>query len=109
MPVKIPLRSDLSYFDLQIALEAVNYTLLFRWNLRESSWYMDIYDEQGVTLIVAGLKLVADSLLGIVRTGRKPPGAFIALDTSGLGVDPGLNDLGVRVKLLYYTLAELSA
>ena len=108
MPVRIPLRPSLAYFTLQVPLEGVNYTLQFVWNLRESSWYMDVLDETGAIMIIGGMRLVADSLLGITRTGRQPQGAFIALDTTGEGVDPGLDDLGVRVKLLYYTLAELT-
>jgi hypothetical protein len=109
MPSQIPLRTDLLYYNLQIPLEGVTYTLQFRWNERAQGWYMDILDEAGITMYVAGTRIVVDYYMLAFVTGRQPGGVFVAVDTSGGGVDPGLTDLGDRVKLLYYTLAELQA
>lgn len=107
MPVRIPVRPGLTYFTTEITLDGANYALLLRWNLREEAWYMDVLDEPQTTVLVGGLKLVADYPLGIPRTGRMPPGLFVALDTTGEGIDPGIDDLGDRVKLLYYSADEL--
>ncbi len=41
--------------------------------------------------------------------GRSPPGLLMAYDTSGEGIDPGLTDLGQRVQLIYYTVADVAA
>ncbi len=109
MPVGIPLRSDLTFFDLVIPLDAVNYTLQFRWNLREGAWYMDVLDDTGTTILMAGIKLVVDYALGIQFADRSPPGFFMMLDTSGKGDDPGISDLGARCKLIYWTAADLAA
>lgn len=104
--------AGLPYFDLQARLDDVTYTLSVRWNVRAAAWYLDIWDEQGVTLFAAGVRLVVNYPLCNYLTGRQPPGALVAVDTSGQGIDPGLGDLGgssARVQLYYATAVELAA
>jgi hypothetical protein len=103
----IPTRSDVFFYDLQVNLEDVTYTLQFRWNVRLGAWFMSIFDEQGTTPILVGLRLVADWPLGAYNTGRNPPGVFVAHDTSSQGIDPGVDDLGSRVQLVYFSSTEL--
>lgn len=99
----------LPYFELQVTLDGVTYTLEMRWNVRGLAFFLNVWDEQGQTLYLAGVRLVANYPLGNWITGRQPPGALIIVDTSGLGVSPGLGDLGVRHQLYYATAAELAA
>jgi hypothetical protein len=108
MAVNISLTPGLPFFDLQMTLDDVAYTLQFRWNVRCERWFMDILDEQASTLLQAGICLVADFPLTAVRTGRTPPGIFVALDTSGAGLDPTIDDLGTRVQLIYFTEEEIA-
>jgi hypothetical protein len=101
----------LTYFDAQAPLDGVTYTLSFRWNVRASGWYLDIWDETGTVLYVAGVRVVANYPLCAYFTGRQPPGHLVFVDTSGQGLDPGLSDLGsasARVQLYYLTAAELA-
>lgn len=107
--IDIPLSegAPLPYFDFQVPLESVTYTLQMRWNTRASRWYMDVLNEQADTVLIAGLKLVASWPLAAYITGRQPPGAFVVVDSTGLDVDPDLTGLGIRWKLLYYTTTEL--
>lgn len=107
MSFRIPIDVGDPFFDVQVTLEDVTYTLQFRWNVREEAWYMHILDAEGTTVLHAGLKLVADWPLATYTTERQPPGILVARDTSGEGRDPGLDDLGDRVQLVYYTLAEI--
>jgi hypothetical protein len=103
--------AGLPYFDLQAPLDGVTYTFSFRWNVRASAWFLDIWDEQGVTLFAAGVRVVVNYPLCAYFTGRKPPGHLIAVDTSGRGLDPGIDDIGgsdARVKIYYMTSAELA-
>lgn len=103
----IPLDPTLTHYDLQISLDGVNYTLEFRWNTRESKWYMDVRTEEGDPIYV-GLALVVDHPLGKrCRDTRFPSGVLVAVDTSSARQDPGIADLGDRVKLLYYEASEL--
>lgn len=107
MPVTVPTRTDLPYYDLQIALDSVTYTLNFRWNVRLGAWFMGVLDLEGINWILAPARVVVDIPLFQWITGRMPPGAFVAIDTTGSGIDPGLNELGSRVQLVYYARSEL--
>lgn len=104
----IPLPTDLTNFDLQTLLDGVTYTLAFRWNIRAAAWFMDILNEDGDTVIVAGIKIVVDFPLNLYRADREPPGILIAQDTLGSGVDPGLGELGDRVQLKYVSAVLLA-
>lgn len=113
MPLTIPLRKDLTHFDLEVALEGTTYRMFFYWNTRERFWYFDIFTEEDEPIITS-IKFVIDAPLGR-RTANplRPPGVFIGVDTSGDRIDPGYNDdtqtsdLGDRVKLIYFESSEL--
>lgn len=107
MSVVVPLRNGLPFFDVQAQLDGVTYTLELRWNVRATAWFLNVLDEAEQNVFLAGLKLVANFPLAAYVTGRSPPGALVCVDTSGQGADPGLNDLGARHQLLYYSKAEL--
>jgi hypothetical protein len=107
MPIQIPTRSDLPFYDLQITLEDVTYTLEFRWNVRAEAYFMKVLDEEGVNILQGDMKLVANFPINAYTTGRQPPGVFVLVDTSGLEEEPGEEDFGTRHKLLYFTEDEL--
>jgi hypothetical protein len=107
MSLTIPLRPDLTHYDLGITLDGVAYLLELRWNTREEAWYLDLRLEDG-TDVVTGLKVVVSFPLGRRSQHPKcPPGILLAVDTSGGQKDPGIADLGDRVQLLYFERAEL--
>jgi hypothetical protein len=88
-------------FDLDQSLDGAVYLMTFRWNERESKWYMTLADDTGDP-IFAGVKVVADRVISFrTADARMPPGDITTIDTSGAGLDPGLDDLGNRVKLVY--------
>ena len=103
----IPIEPGSAFFDLQVELDGELYTLEFRWNVRLGAWFMAVLDAPGENILYAGARLVCNWPLFAYRADRKPPGALVALDTTGECVDPALEDLGVRVQLVYYTAAEL--
>jgi hypothetical protein len=41
------------------------------------------------------------------RTGRRPPGCLVLMDTTGGGIDPGPDDLGGRCKRIYFRAEAL--
>lgn len=97
----IPARSDLPDQEMSISLDGLTFVLRFRWSAREGCQYFDVLDAQGVPIYM-GIKVVLRLPLGDRCTDpRRPPGTFIAFDTSGKGLPPGLNDLGDRVELYY--------
>lgn len=107
MALEIPLRSDLAHFEVQVPLEGATYTLEMRWSVREERWYLDVLTEERDP-IYTGIALVLSFRLGArCADERWPPGALYAVDTSGANLDPGINDLGVRVKLVYFESSDL--
>jgi hypothetical protein len=97
----IPTRTDVEHYTEVVELDGVNYDLLFRWNHRDGTWMLTIAPEQEAP-ILAGIRVVADTpLIEFCGHADKPHGTLMAVDTSGQGRAPGLQDLGGRVMLLY--------
>src|SRR5690348_985948 len=107
MSLVIPVESTATFFDLQVTLEDATYTLEFRWNVRASAWFMNILDAEGVNMIRAGIRLVANFPLVPYCAVRTPPGVLALVDTSGANEEAGRDDLGVRHQLFYWTSEEL--
>lgn len=107
MPVSIATPTGNPNFDVTAVLDGETYTLYFKWNVRWSTWFLEVHDEDDENVLIAGVALRADYGLAAYFTGRAPPGMFVAVDTSGQGLDPGLNDLGARVQVQYFSAGEL--
>lgn len=107
MPYEVPLRDDLSHFDLVATLDGVDYTLEFVWNALDSAWYLTILDGDGETPYHEGRRVVVGYPTDPHITERYPPGLLVFVDSEGRDAEPGEADLGTRVKLLYFTAAEL--
>ena len=108
MALEIPIQPDLNAFEQRIQLDGEYYTSRFRWNPRAERWYLDLLSGDGDP-IVNGIALVVGVPLTMhlrTLTGM-PPGAFVCVDTDKLGNDPGFDELGVRVKLVYLTADEV--
>jgi hypothetical protein len=102
----IPLRTDLTHYSFQVELEGSAYGFELRWNERDFGWYMSLFDVEGNPLITARRVVLDLPMLIRQKLAGLPPGQLIAIDTAGTGVEPGLNDLGGRVQLVYYDSAE---
>lgn len=108
MPLEIPLRGDLPFFDLQVPLDDVTYTLEFRWNERASSWFYSISDETGEIPYHEGLRVVVTWAQVAYSADRHPAGILVFIDTESFSRDiERMEELGGRVKLWYYTVEEL--
>lgn len=107
MSVEIPLQAGLPHFEVQTTLDDQAYTLELRWSVREERWYLDVYTEEREPLY-RGIAVVINYRLGFrCADDRWPKGALFAVDTSTAQTDPGLEDFGERVKLIYFTESEL--
>lgn len=101
--------SDRPTVRQRVRLDGRDYLLDLAWNGRESRWYVDVYDADG-ELVVGSRKIVADGRIGQrVTDTRRPPGVLGAVDVSGNGIDPGIDDLGERVLLIYFDEAGVIA
>ncbi len=105
--VEIPVTSDATEAALYVALDDVVYRLLVTWDERAAQWVLDLYTEDDVPIAVGVPILVDFPLLRPTLHARAPLGVLWPRDTSGMGLDPGRYDLGVRVKLYYLSHAEV--
>lgn len=99
--LQLPFDSEDTHYEFKTTLQGAVYTFEVRWNTREQAWYTTIKTEDE-EIIVADCKIVADWFLFLrSRDARLPPGLFATYDTSGRGQNPGINDLGTRVQVVY--------
>lgn len=105
--VVIPLIPSVPHYRVATTLADVTYVIDVRWNTREAAWYMDVFQEDE-TPIRQGIKIVLGTALGNTTIDPEwPPGYFYATDTSGQGLDAGLDDMGERVILVWYEASEV--
>jgi hypothetical protein len=98
--LEIPILNSSNY-NFRIDLEGSTYNLGLKYNKREDRWYLDIKDEQD-NPIVMGIKLVLNtSLTERFKDDRLFPGTLFLLSEADIDTDPGLEDLGTDIKLLY--------
>ena len=105
----IPCNPSLSHYTMTVTLDGANYDLAFDWNSRASRWYMTLMDTTDSPIAASLCLLVGVPLLMSVTDVRRPPGDFVAIDTSGQNIEAGLNDLGNRVQVRYVPIADLTA
>jgi len=98
---KIPVRSDIFAYSMRVELDQKIFILSFRYNARMDKWVMDIYDDQGNTLM-HGIVLYTNFPLayGIVSDDL-PQGEFVCVHITGDDIDAGRDNFGTDVKLLY--------
>ena len=108
MLYEIPLQTS-AYYTITVDLDNETFNLVFRFNGRESAWYMDICQVDN-SVIAGGIKVVPNiDLSGRFRAVGSPKGSLMALGESEMADKPGRDDLGTRVKLYYLDEAELLA
>lgn len=107
MPQELPFIPTTPHYQVGTTLDGVQFVFDLRWNARDEAWYMDILAEDE-SVIRTGVKVVLGTLLG----GRSalpgfPAGGLFATDLTRQGIEPGLDDLGTRVRVYFMTEAEL--
>lgn len=105
--ISLPVRNDLPHFTFNCELEGQTYGFEFWWNDRLPGWFMSISTVDG-TLVLSGVRLSEGfPLTARFKDSRLPPGAIMAIDTTGRQADPRLEDLGARTQLAYIESADL--
>ena len=106
---RVPVFLDTRYFTYTAQFEGESYRLVFGFNERTQSWYLDVADDNDIA-IIQGIRVTVDYPLGgRVRDLRMPPGSFIgiSLDASD-NTDPLIPDLGRRYRMLYFDEDDLT-
>jgi hypothetical protein len=103
----IPVRSDIDYYAMTVALGENDFRLTFAYNTRDDRWYMDIAKADG-TALVNGVPMVVDTPLLLRYTNPAlPEGYLIATDTTGEGIEAAKEDFGDRVQLIFIPSSDL--
>lgn len=106
MPQQIPFAPSIPLQRFATTLGEVQFVFDANWNARDEAWYFDLRTEDG-EMIRAGVKIVLGTFLGRTADSRAPDGFLIASDLAGTGQDAGLDDLGTRVAVYFYSRDEL--
>lgn len=109
MPVQLPFDSEDPFYRVGATLDDITYVFDVYWNGRDAAWYFDILDTSEIP-IRSGVKIALGTPLNLRSSDpRRPTGLLTAVDLSGAGKDAGIDDLGARVVVMYFTLAEIEA
>lgn len=108
MPQQIPLIPTTPNYRVGTTLNGTNVVLDVRWNGRDEAWYMDILTEEGDPIRL-GVKLVLGAVIaGRVTSALFPRGYIMAADLTGKGQDAGLDEMGDRVQVLFFSPEEVA-
>ena len=107
--IALPVIPNVAYYTFSTVIETEVYTFVFRWNVRDASWYFDCTMEDG-TVLQQGVRVVLGAYLGRACTqGFFNQGVLVARDTSGQGLEAKFEDFGTRVELLYLSALDIQA
>lgn len=106
MILELPFSNDpAQVFTTQLG--EAKYAVEAKYNDRSGVWTLDLYDTSTQALIVASLPMViGQDLLEPYNFGI---GSILCVDTSGQGTDAGPDDLGVRVRVYWFSPDEVTA
>ena len=105
----IPIDAKLGVNRVRVRLDGVFFRLRFQWSGRFLTWSMSLESDDGVAILQSA-RVTADAGITLSQTqAGMPRGEIVPVDTSGRGADPGREDLGTRVLIVYLTEAELAA
>lgn len=102
-----PRGEENAHFTQRVALDGRDYLFDGDWNQREGRWYLSMSDETGDPIVMGKAVVTGYDLLRLVRDARRPLGRLYAIDHEGTGHEPGLDDPGLRVELVYADADEV--
>lgn len=108
--IALPCRADLPRYAFRIELDGKVYAFSFDYNDREGAWFMSISDDADAAIVTGVRVITGTPLLDFLvsQKTRLPPGLLYVVDTENGGEDPGQNDLGLRHKLVYMPVSEIT-
>lgn len=107
--IKVQFRAEDKHTSQTLTLDGVRFQLDTYTNRADNSWYLDIFDTNGVAL-VQGIALATGlDLLYPYRYLDVPAGVLFVNDLDGPRQDPGLDSFADQEVALYYQDAESAA
>jgi len=106
---ELPIENQgLEYYKFNTNLDGQNYGFRFRYNRRNDTWYVTIYDsnEQVVISDAAVLSYMHSMTARLGVSGFMPFGDLYCSDVNSGKEDPSYNNFGKVVKLFYMSLVD---
>jgi len=106
--VSIPTDVQSPFWTQVTTLDGTAYLLTFRYNVRESVYYLQVESADATVTFAQGIKLVSN--FPLLRSIATPPGELMALAPANDDGPAALGELGPgqRVELLYIEAADLA-
>lgn len=115
MPDFIPLTPSDTNYELRLTFDSLVYLFAVRWNSRDESFYLSIYEQNtGPTTgrsrvpVIEGARLVLGVNIG--RSSSHPffsRHTFKMVDSSQQGIEALYDDIGTRVFLMHMSIDEI--
>lgn len=107
--LRLPAYPGRSHYSYRVTLEGAAFRFRWQWNRRTSGWYVSLYDAADNPL-ATGVRVVCNYPLFSELKGeeRLPAGLIVAVPLTLDDSDPGFDDLGGRVRVLYMEAADMA-
>lgn len=106
--LEMPVRSDFKSYELTLTLNSVVFILRFYFNTRLNSWVMQLKDSTG-TVILGGVPVQTNvSIIAQYIYDNFPLGEVVPIDETGEERNPGEEDLGNDIKMIYVEPDEVA-
>lgn len=105
--IEIPIAED-TFYQVQVFLDEEKYNLRFRWNRRNETWYMDVFDIENNPILYSQPCLAGGGGMTyrFFITDLMPYGDILTLDINGLGKDPTFEDFGDKTGPFYVSVFD---
>lgn len=100
----LPLQGDADKFTVRTDLLGEEFRFDFLWNERDEHWYFSLFTSTDEPILQGQRVTIGNFVLKNVLFVNRPKGFLIAIDKEGTETDPGRNDLGNRVELVFTDL-----
>ncbi len=98
-----------SQWSEQIELDETIFILGFTWNSLNEFWFMDIYNQDSVPLVL-GIRIVPNYNLTAAYAGNgMPEGDILCINVVDAPDEIGRYDMGQKFQLVYFGFGELDA
>jgi hypothetical protein len=94
--------------DLYVDLDGTVFRLVLTWRERPACWYLDLYDSDGVALLMGQALRPGTAVLNRRSGAPWPAGQLMLIDQSGGNLPATMDGLGSS-HALYYADSELIA
>jgi hypothetical protein len=99
--IELPIAEDTPHQSFSVQLEGTVYQVRLRYNTRAGHWALGLADAAGIVLLSGVAVRLGVDLLSQYKDDRFPPGKLFAMNWVDQYQEPGRDNLGTDVSLIY--------